>query len=123
MNGRNGDRARRRSPSVERAALGSDEAAAERSNVKLVMPQEAQASAILNPAPGKVMAEWEKKDGKEKVVIRRAEHNGREFYDVRVWYRHQESGTWRPTKDGFTFPLDQWDYFVDAVKAADATGI
>lgn len=41
------------------------------------------------------------------------EHDGRTFANWRKWY--DANGTWKPTRDGCTFPLDRLRDLADAL--------
>jgi hypothetical protein len=52
----------------------------------------------------KVVAEVKKND-KEKIIISANRYNGTKYVDVRVWYKDDNSGEYRPSKKGLAINL------------------
>lgn len=63
------------------------------------------------------VAEWAKNE-RELVRVSLDEFNGRPIVDVRVWYRHSESGEHRPGRQGITMSARHLPALAAAVNQA-----
>lgn len=58
---------------------------------------------------------WIEKSEGERVRIGISEFNEKRYLDARIHYE-ADDGTWRPTKKGFTLPLELIGEFKEAVE-------
>lgn len=71
---------------------------------------------------GTLILSLPKKQGKERLIIGRRKTNFRskayDFVDLRTFYFAADVDKWLPTTKGVTFPYEQLDSLIDALKVA-----
>lgn len=55
----------------------------------------------------------------ERIRIGINEYEGKEYIDIRQFFQIEE-GEWRPTKKGFTLPLDKLAELKEAIEQLDS---